>query len=223
MDHLNIIDIIVAVILLVSAFFAAKKGLFKVLTNCAAYVIAVFVSRMAATPLANFIYSSFCHDKISGYLTGIIPSGQTVSLTLADILPEKVNKITEFLGLFTDGNALASLNSALSVENIENKFVMPIVSKIIMIVTTVVLFIVLSLILRIVSNWINSVMFKGKNNPAAVLNRGLGFVFGLVRAALPAAIVCEALNLIAPLLSSTTLSELVSGSYVCGFIGGLIK
>ncbi len=221
---ISIIDICAVVIVLLVAFLSAKTGFFKVLINFAAYVAALFFSRMAASPVASFVYSKFVQAKVTEHLSQVIPDGEAVVLTLKQLLPEKAAKIAEFFHFIPDeSTAAASINSALSVEKIENTFVSPVLMKILLIITTVLLFVVLSVVLRILANALNNYLFKKKRGILSFTNKLLGFVFGVLKSAVPVALICEVLNIAAPVWGNEFLLTSVSASYICNFIAGFIK
>lgn len=219
----NIIDIIGCAVILLAAAFGARRGLFKVLVNVAAYLLALFVSRMAANPLSQFLYDKFLHTKVLDYIGGVIPSGESVMLSLKEFVPETALKIAEFFHLVDETAASNAINSALSVEKIESNYIMPIMTKILLIICTVVVFVVLSAILRVVSGWINNSLFGKKHKHLSTINKVFGFVFGLVKGAVPVCIGCEVINLLAPLVSDAKFAETVSASFLCSFISGIIK
>lgn len=220
---ISIIDICAVVIVLLVAFLSAKTGFFKVLINFAAYLAALFFSRMAASPVTSFVYSKFVQAKVTEQLSQVIPDGDAVVLTLKQLLPEKAAKIAEFFHFIPDESAAASINSALSVEKIENTFVSPVLMKILLIITTVLLFVVLSVLLRVLANALNNYLFKKKRGILSFTNKLLGFVFGILKSAVPVALICEVLNIAAPVWGNEFLLTSVSASYICNFIAGFIK
>lgn len=221
--NINVIDMIgCAVILLVGAF-GARKGLFKVLVNFAAYILALFISRMAANPLSQFIYEHFLQTKVTDYIGKVIPSGESVMLTFKELIPENAVKIAEFFHLADGNDALNAISSALSAEKIESTYAMPLIMKILLIVCTVVVFVVLATVLRVISNGINHSLFGKKHKALSAVNKFFGFIFGLLKGAIPVVIGCEIINLIAPLISNAKFADTVSASYLCSFIAGIIK
>lgn len=222
--RINIIDIAAVAVILLIAFINARKGLFKSLTNCIAYVASVFISRMAANPVSRLIYDRALSDRITAYLDSVIPDGKTVMLAITDTLPENALKIADFFKLLPDADAAAAkINTALSIEKIETTYIMPIVMKILVIISTVALFFIAALALRIAANFINRILFKKKKGVLPFVNKTLGFGLGLVIGLLISGVGCAVLDLVAPLVNNAGLVSLADGSYICSFIAGLIK
>ena len=106
-------------------------------------------------------------------------------------------------------------------ETIEETFLQPIITKVLLIITTVVLFVVFMIILNLIVNLLDKHVFKKRKGAINAINRILGGVTGLVQGAIPVAVACLLLNLIAPLTENGTFSEMVSNSCICSYIAGI--
>ena len=222
---MNIVDYIIIGLLLIFAIVGYITGIAKIVLRFAATVGAAVLSRIAASPVSELIYSKCISPSVVDKINEVIPSG-SVSWgsaffdILKSVLPDKVYSIAAFLNLIPDGEYAGETFTA---AQIEADYIKPIITKVLVIITCIVLFIVLSIILMLIANALNKVFFEDKKGVIGGLNRLGGALFGAIRGAIVAVVLCLVLNLIAPLISAPSFASLVGGSVICGFVSGIFK
>ena len=222
---LNPVDIVLIVIVLLAALISAKKGFIWSVLNLGAILISSVLSKLCAAPVAHFFYDSFLHGRIMGELNRLIPAGsvsgqigESIESVLNE-LPVPVTAIAKQYGLYPDFSGGTQI---LTVEGIEQDYIVPIVTGVLTIIASVLLFIVFSAILKIVAGAINhNLSDKEKHKFVSRTNTLIGAVFGLLKGVLLAAVVCVLLNLVAPVAGNSTLATLTEGSYFCALIASL--
>ncbi len=222
---MTLIDYICIGVLAVFVIVAAVRGFAKIILHLLAYIAAGLGARYAAIPLAELIYKMALHEPIREKLLQLFPSGsiggsiEAVLQAIKGSLSESAYNIADFLHLLPDGNRIGE--SFYTVETIEETFLQPIITKVLLIITTVVLFVVFMIILNLIVNLLDKHVFKKRKGAVNVINRILGGVTGLVQGAIPVAVGCLLLNLIAPLTENSTFSQMVSNSCICSYIAGI--
>ncbi len=222
---LNSVDVVLLLIIAAAALISAKRGFIWSVLNLGAVVIASILSKLLAAPASQFFYDQFLHGRIMGDLERILPSGSVSGQigegieSVLEELPLPVTAIAKQYGFYPD---LSGGTQVLTVEGIEQDYIVPIVTGVLAIIATVLLFVIFSAILKIVAGIINhNLSDKKKHKYISRTNTLLGAGFGVLKGVLIAGIVCVALDLIAPALASDTLSPLVTGSFFCGLIAKL--
>jgi uncharacterized membrane protein required for colicin V production len=222
---LNPIDIVLIIIVLLAAFISARKGFIWSVLNLGAILLSSILSKLCASPVSHFFYDQFLHTRIMGELDRILPAGSVsgqIGESIESVLnefPVPITAIAKQYGLFPD---FSGGTQVLTVEGIEQDYIVPIVTGVLTIIASVLLFVVFSAILKIVAGTINHTLSdKDKHRFVSRTNTLIGAAFGLLKGILLAAIVCVLLNLIAPVLGNGSLSTLTEGSYFCGLIASL--
>ena len=222
---LNSIDVILIVLVALAAFVSAKRGFIWSVLNLGAVVLAGILSRLLAAPVSQLFYDYFLHGKIMGELNRVLPAGSVsgqlgegINAVLEE-LPLPVAAIARQYGLYPD---VTGSTQVLTVEGIEQDYIVPIVTGVLSIIATVLLFVIFSAILKIVAGMISrSLSDKKKHKFVSRTNALLGACLGAVKGIFFACIACVALNFLAPATGSDTLTPLVSGSFFCGLIAKL--
>ena len=217
---MNWIDIACAALILLIMFFGFMRGLFSVLIHIAAYILSLIGADVIAKFLSPYLYEKFFQARVLTNLRIALPSGsvsgsvneiiQKVTASLPSPFPRIVSYF-DFSKLIAEN---ASAGTSLTVDEIEQLYVNPILTKILAVIAFLVCFILLSLILRIIAGMIDRGIMKRKGVIPTV-NKILGGVVGLVKGLVPVAVVCAILNLVAPILNISALSELVENSFFC--------
>ena len=222
---MNALDIVLIVLVALATLVAAKKGLLWSLMNFAVVILSGTLARLTAKPLSLLFYQQFLHQKISGELLRILPSG-SVSGQISDgiesilsELPMPIISIAKRYGIYPD---FSGGTQVLTVEGIEQDYIVPIVTGVLTIIATVLLFVIFSAILKIIAGSINhSLTDRQKHKFIGTTNTVLGAVLGAIKGVILVAVACVILNLFASAFSGSALAEQVQGSYLCGFIAGL--
>ena len=222
---MNTIDIILILLVLFFALIAAKRGFIRSLLNFGAVIAAGLLSRLLSHPAADLFYDYFLHGKIQTELLGILPEGSVSGQVSAGIeaviseLPQPIVAIAKQFGLLPQLN---SGTQVLSVEAIEQDYIMPIVTGVTAIIASILLFFILSAILKIVVSLIdNRLTDKDNHKWVHGANALLGGVIGLIKGVIPAAVFCAAANVLAPAIGNANFTGLVNGSYFCQLTASL--
>lgn len=224
---MNALDIVLIVLVALITLVAAKKGLLWSLMNFAVVILSGTLARLTARPASVLFYRQFLHQKISAELLRILPSG-SVSGQIGDRidailseLPMPIVSIAKRYGLYPD---FSGGTQVLTVEGIEQDYIMPIVTGVLTIIATVLLFIIFFAILKIIAGAINrSLTDTQKHKFIGTTNTVLGAALGAVKGVMLVAIACVVLNLFSSAFSGSSLASQVQGSVLCGFIAGLFQ
>ena len=222
---LNSIDVILLVIIALAAFISAKRGFIWSVLNLGVVVASSVLSKLLASPVSQLFYNYFLHGKIMTELNRILPAGSVsgqigegIDSVLSE-LPVPVIAIAKHYGLYPD---LSGSTQVLTVEGIEQDYIIPIVTGVLSIIATVLLFIIICAILKIVAGIIDhNLSDKKKHKFVSRTNTLLGAGLGALKGILISGIGCVILNLISPVINSSFLTPLVDGSFFCGLIAKL--
>ena len=222
---LNSVDIVLLLIVAVAALISAKRGFIWSILNLGAVVVASILSKLLAAPASQLFYNQFLHGRIMTELNRILPAGSVsgqigegIESVLSE-LPVPVVAIAKQYGFYPD---LSGGTKILTVEGIEQDYIVPIVTGVLAIIATVLLFVIFSAILKIAAGAINhNLSDRKKHKIIGTTNTLLGAGLGLLKGILLAGIICVVLDLVAPALNSDIVSPLVNGSFFCGLIAKL--
>lgn len=222
---LNSIDVIILIIIALAAFISAKRGFIWSVLNLGVVLISGILSRILASPLSHLFYNQFLHDKILSELNRILPAGSVSGQigegieSILSELPVPVIAIAKQYGLYPD---FSGTTQVLTVEGIEQDFIIPIITSVLSIIATVLLFIIFCAILKIVAGMIDHNLSDTKKHKiVGRTNLLLGAGLGVLKGVLLSAIICVVLNLVAPAINSSFLMPLVDKSFFCGIIAKL--
>ena len=217
-----IVDILLIAVVVLSAVVAAKKGFFLTLMSIVSAVAALIGSKVLATPIAEFLYSSFVRNPVLTKVQAMLPESlagndpQAVLDGLLGQLPSGVVSLADSYGIldgakqFT-GDAVAFFN----IDNLEVNYIKPFCITAISLLATVVVFYVLFVVLRLFCKLLNTLIYKNKKQP---VNRFLGAALGVVRAVIPVAIATVLLNFAADYNVNDTLTVAVENSKICAWV-----
>ena len=224
---MNSIDVILLIFMVASALLAAKRGLLLSLLNLGAVVLSGILSKICAAPVSALVYNYLLHETVSSKLYEILPEGSLSGQIGAGLesvlseLPKPLIAIAKQFNLYPDLSA--SGTQVLTVEGIEEDYIMPLIIGILTILATIVLFVLFSILLRLIARMIDHKATNKKDHKHIHRSNALlGGLVGLVRSVIPAGVICVVLNLIAPATGSSTLAALVDNSYFCGIIAKIL-
>ncbi len=213
-----IIDIALIVLFVMSIYFAAKRGIFVVISDIAAAAAAMFTAKYLGDRFAPVIYENNIKNTVIAYLSGIFSgieiTGESIKSKISEtfgFLPDSVRNT-----LFSQGNIdISKLNyDAMStVDAIEAQIVRPVVTGILKTVVYLLLFIVLVIIIRMVFRFI---LKRLTPKPLKRIGTVLGGVFGAFKGALYTIIAANILIVIS--YSYEPLNKAVESSLICGYI-----
>ena len=224
---MNSIDIVLILIVIFFALISAKRGLIRALLNLGAVILSGILSRTLAHPVADWFYGQFLHTKIETELLGILPEGSVSGQVSAGLdailaeLPQPVVAIARQFGLVPQLNNGTQI---LTVEGIEQDYIVPIVTGVAAVIATVLLFLIFSFVLKLLVALIDqSLNDKDKHKMVHGANMILGGVVGFVKGVIPAGIFCAAANVLAPAIGNANFSQLVNDSYFCRLVASLFN
>lgn len=213
-----IIDICLAALFVLSIVFAAKKGIFLVISDLAAAAVAVITAKIAGDKFAPVIYNKNIKNNITVYLNGVFAdsgfSAENVSSKISDafgFLPQELRKT-----LFSEnGIDLSSVDYAKTstVEALESNIICPVVTALIRVLIYIIVFILLVIIVRLIFGFIIKHMTP---RPLKTVSSVLGGVFGALRGAVYVGI--AACILVAVSYVYEPMHKFVGDSVICGFI-----
>ncbi len=219
-----VIDILCLVLIVLIVWASAKRGVFIVILQALAYVIAGIVSYLSAPYITSFIYDRFARQQIMDRLYTQLPSGSVGGGLYQSIeaaatgLPDKIRQIAEFLHLLPTAETKEQLAQVLTLEELETRYISPIVTKVLTFITMLLLFIVISVILRLAAAWINKALFEDRDGILGTVNKTLGGILGVLKGAIPVVFIGLLLVLLAPVIENEFLIGQVEKSYLCSFL-----
>lgn len=189
-----IIDLILVAIIVISVFFAAKKGLIGTLFSLLGTVIAIVLSIALSGPVSGFINDNFVCPSVKNYIVGVMDSssvGKSYNEAINNIdvasvvksMPDGLEEVLELAGVNTEEIILKAENTLSDSQNAKDALISSIAEPISGTISTVIalvgLFIVLNIVLWLVSKIITAVT---KAIPfGKTFNTVGGIAFGLVR------------------------------------------
>lgn len=219
---MNAVDIVVILFVAVVALISAKRGFIWSILNFGVVVASGVLSRLLAGPASELFYQYFLHNKILAELYKILPEGSVSGQIGAGVesvlseLPVPVIAIAKQLGLYPD---LSGNTQILTVEGIEEDYIVPILTGVLSVIATILLFIIIYAVLKIIARAIDrNLSDKDKHRFVSRTNTLLGALMGILKGGVLAALACAAFILIAPISGNNQLISLANGSYFCTII-----
>lgn len=219
-----IIDIILVVIILISAFVGAKKGFTKIFLSVVAFLLAVYLAYSFSPIVAEFIQTKFVAPKITESISTSIGNGtEQLKDAIPDIVVANADKLGIDINSFVNSSAEASADNALLIaEDFVTTHVNPIMIKAISAIAAILLFLILSAVLNIVARIINKII---KASPANAFNKFGGFALGCINGLIFVAAFCLILSVILSFNGNGFLifnSENVDNSFFYNFFTKLL-
>ncbi len=189
-----IIDIILLAIIILSAFFAAKKGFIGTLFSLASTLVAIVLSVVLSSPVSVFLDNNFVNPSVKSYIVSVVDNsaiGQSYEDALASIdvaskiesMPSGLRSVLEIAEIDVDkiANKAKEItdNSTEKKDELINSIASPISGTISKVIALVGLFIILNIALWIVSKLLTAIFNLipvGKK-----LNKFGGLLFGVLR------------------------------------------
>ena len=187
MDIASILmDLAVVLIVIWQVRRGYHNGLMRMLIECLSWLAAAVLAVMISYAISGTIYDMFFAGRITEAVTNAIleagsPEAFAGSLeqTLAS-MPEAIRSAAEFLMGGVDLSAVTSAQAAELAQTVTDSIVRPLITSAIQLVSFLILFALGLMVLHIVA-----IAFGAFNSIPLVggINRALGGVFGLVKAA----------------------------------------
>ncbi len=194
-----LIDLILVVLVLLTALISAKQGFVKIAVEVAGFVVAVLIALSISQPLADFTYQKTIEPAILNSVTDIAQDSTATSVNeIWDNLPKFIQNNADKMGVSKESlqttishNTQDTLKTTIT--NISQNVLKPAISGILETVFSVILIIVLLFLVRILAKLINKVF---SFSVVGKLNRVLGGTIGIVKGMIIAFLVCEIIVLI---------------------------
>lgn len=217
-----IIDIILAVIVVISGLIAAKKGFFLTLMSIISAVAALIGAKVLCNPVSLFVYENIVRNPVLAKVQSMLPESltandpQMILNGLLEQLPDGIVALIENYGILDSAVTMTGDAAAFfSIDQLEANYIKPFCLSVLSLLATVAIFYVLYVVLRLCSGLLNSILYKHKKQP---VNRFLGAVLGVVRAAIPLAILVLLLNFAADYNLNDSLTAAVDNSKICTWV-----
>ena len=185
-----IIDIILALIILVSAFIGYKKGFIKLFLPVITFALAIYLSFMFSPKVSNFVSQKYIEPKIVSVvevkINGVAEDGKNKANGILSFVAKKT-------GLDIDA-ALENMNyNKEAAQTFTHNNVMPVLNKPIQSVVSLVLFLLLSIVLCILARMVNKII---KGSPLGLINQLGGVCVGAAGGIVLTVILCVVFYLI---------------------------
>lgn len=214
-----IIDIILALIILISAFIGYKKGFIKLLLPVITFALAIYLSFTFSPKVSEFISQKYIEPSIVSAMqekvNGVAEEGKNKANAILSFVTQKV-------GLDIDSAIDGAVNSNEAAQNITRNSIMPVLKKPIHSVVALVLFLVLSLVLGILARMLNKII---KASPVGLINQLGGVCVGTAGGIVFTVIFCIVFYLILNFNENGFLiftKENLKSSYLYNYIIGFL-
>ncbi|MBQ7838839.1 MAG: CvpA family protein [Clostridia bacterium] len=210
-----IIDIILIVVFAGCIIDGRKKGFVKMILSVAAAVIALFIAKEYAEPVANWINESFVHgrivESISRAISDSVGSG---AAAIANALPGYIVRAAEAIGLSAKeitadlGSNVTSVQAAEQIcTAVEGAFIVPAIK----IVSFFIIFAIGSAVLNFAASFINGIF---KLPLIKSVNKLLGAILGGVKGLIAVLIIGLVFWLISSIAPETPFAAAVEDSAI---------
>ncbi len=189
-----VIDFVLIAIIVISAFFAAKKGLIATVFSLLSTIMAIVLSVMLSGPVSSFIDTNMVKPAVKNYILGVVDNssiGKSYEDALNSIdvastvktMPSALKQVLELADIDVDAivskaDSLKSDTKAAKDELIDS-IASPISGTISKVITLLILFVVLSIALWFVSKLLTALV--GLLPLGKSLNKIGGLAFGIIR------------------------------------------
>lgn len=210
-----IIDIILIVVFAGCIIDGRKKGFVKMILSVVATVIALFIAKEYAEPVANWINESFVHgrivESISRAISDSVGSG---AAAIANALPDYIVRAAEAIGLSAKeitadlGSDVTSVQAAEQIcTAVEGAFIVPAIK----IVSFFIIFAIGSAVLNFAASFINGIF---KLPLIKSVNKLLGAILGGVKGLIAVLIIGLVFWLISSIAPETPFAAAVEDSAI---------
>lgn len=192
-----LLDVIVIAIIAVTVYFAARNGFVKTAVSAVSFLIAVAVTAMFASPLADVLKNTSIADTVETSVADTVESILQENSGLDSLLngeSDEFNALLEVAGIEADElKAQIASEGDEAVAAVAKHIAEPITDLIALLVAIVVLYIGTQVLLSIAAYFLN----KLANLPVLrTANKGLGIVLGAVLALFRVCLFCFAMNVL---------------------------
>ncbi len=185
-----IIDIVLALIILISAFIGYKKGFIKLLLPVITFALAIYLSFAFSPKVSNFVCQKYIEpavvSAVEEKINGVAEEGKSKANVILSFVAEKT-------GFDIDSAIDNTVNTGEAAQTITKNNVMPALKKPVQSVVTLVLFLVLSIVLGVLARMVNKII---KASPVGLINQLGGVCVGAAGGIVLTVILCVVVYLI---------------------------
>lgn len=220
---MNVFDIIILLLLLFLTLIAARKGFLRAILNFGAVLAAGTAAKICSVPGAEYVYGSFIKKGLTKNLFEIMPSGSLSGEInsginrIVDSLPSFVTDLALKLGIDTKA-LLLDQDSILTVTQVENDILKPIIIRVAAVIIIMILFVVFSILFKLVVIFFTRRLKDSKHKLMKRTDMILGGIFGFIKAVIPVGLICTLMSFLASVISNEQFSVLVDNSFFCQLI-----
>lgn len=224
-----IVDIILAVIFVLTIIISAKKGFFATLFELAAYVVSMIAAKVFSASLAPTVFDQIFRQSAEHSLANALGDAGTANYSdqiesFLDKIPGWANGIMDVIGVNKENVSAQlsqiDLSGKNAVETIMNKIVTPVGIAVIQTILFVIIAFVLMIVLRFVVKLLNK--FIKKLPAVKQINSGLGAVLGAVKGVLLVIVLALIIGLVSNAVGSSEFADSVDNSLIIKSIHGLL-
>lgn len=211
-----LLDLIVVLIILVSAVLAAKKGFVRTLIELVGFLLAVVISVSLSSYIADAVYSDYVKPNV---VEAVFETIENKSENALESMPAFVLGIAEKAGLDDDSvHKELSETADDAAARIADTAVKPIAVSLVKCISMIIIMLILIIAVKFAARFINS-FFKGIIFGTA--NKALGAVLGVAKGTVYAIVFCLISSFIVAFFGVDFLfltEESISGSIFCEFV-----
>ena len=213
-----IIDLFILLIIALCVCISAKKGFVKTIIGLVGFILATYLSFTLSSPLANITYDKIVEptiiksigtaENVSEEMENVSEEIENISGAIEnsnididniwDSLPDVVKENAEKLGvskkdLDTNFDEFISGKKELTVQNLSQEVIKPLVSKLIEMIYSIIIMIVLMFIINIIASIINKLFTFSL---VGSLNKILGGVVGIPKGVIYSVLFCMIVSVV---------------------------
>lgn len=211
-----VLDIVLILIVLISAIISAKKGFVKTLIELVGFVLAILVAFSASSVIANYIYTNMVEPVAVDSISSAISNAEK---NILESVPPYISFFANKAGLTNESILSAGGTSPNEIAiAITETAIKPIAINIIKFIASLIIFVALLIVVKLIARLINS-LFKGAILGTA--NKILGSILGIAKGCVYAfifSIICALVVTISGDNSAYINESVIESTYICKHI-----
>lgn len=225
MNYVIDLGLVAVAIIVISA--SAKKGFLSSLLESLSLIISAAVSYFITPSVSEFIYQKFVYNSVKSKLSEAvlsISSGQSLGEKITELvssLPEGALRLAQSAGVDVNGLASTVSQSAVGTnEALVNTVADNIAYKILIVAIEAIVFLVLFVLLSIAIRFFSKLLTKiiKKLRLMGTVNKLLGAVLGVLKAAVIVLVICTVMFFIAGSTDNVGLADTIAASKIYEFV-----
>ncbi len=222
-----VIDIALIVVAVIVVSLSAKKGFLSSLLESLSLVISAAVSYFITPSVSEFIYQKFVYNSVKSKLSEAIlsiSSGQSLGDKITELissLPESALRLAQSAGVDVNGLATSVSQSSVGtnealVNTVTDNIAYNILIVAIEAIVFLVLFVLLSIVIKLISKLLTKIIKKLRLMGS--VNKLLGAVLGVLKAAVIVLVICTVMFFIAGATDNGDLTSAIEASKIYAFV-----